>query len=414
MSRKTRYRKFTFQEKVLMFIKKTKPNTGKQALLLAPFLILVLVVSGWMGRTESTKVEANATPDSSSAVTVTMVGDVMLGRYVKEVSNRYGDEFIFRHVKPFFNQSDYVIGNYETPVLKYNESSYTTVEGAIELSTDETDVQAIKKAGFNVVSLANNYTMTHGPKAMRETIDVFKKYKIDTVGAGTNEEEAKMVSYKEVDGVRIASVGFTDTFSASMVAGKTSPGVLPANPNYIFEVIQQAKANADLVLVNAHWGQEYDVEPSLRQQGLAKAMVDAGADIIVGHHPHVLQSVDVYKGSVIFYSLGNFVFDQGWSSTKNTALVQYHLNQKGQVKIDIIPMFIKEGTPRQTTSAWRMKRIYNDLTKYTSAGVHLKKTGDKFQIKLDHSHVMESVEQRQKVAETQTVENQAEVETTVQ
>ena len=90
------------------------------------------------------------------------------------------------------------------------------------------------------------------------------------------------------------------------------------------------QGNADLVVVNMHWGQEYSTSATSRQTELAKAVIDAGADVIIGHHPHVLQSFDVYNDGIIFYSLGNFVFDQGWTRTKDSAMVQYHLAEDGQ------------------------------------------------------------------------------------
>ena len=96
-------------------------------------------------------------------------------------------------------------------------------------------------------------------------------------------------------------------------------------------------------------------------------MIDAGADIIVGHHPHVLQSFDVYKQGVIFYSLGNFVFDQGWTRTKDSALVQYHLRDNGTATLDVVPLKIQEGTPKPVTSTLDKNRVYRELTKDTSS-----------------------------------------------
>ncbi|WP_110112176.1 CapA family protein [Bacillus sp. CGMCC 1.16541] len=392
-------KKLNFQEKILMFIKKTKPSSARQALILTPIIIAVLAVAGWMERSQAIE-NPKLAQNSDDEITLTMVGDIMMGRHIKEITERYGEDFIFRNVKGFFEESDYVSGNYEHPVIKGEENTYDKLDKSIHLSSNEKDLQTVKDAGFDVLSLANNHTMDFGVKGLEDTMQAFKKNQVDYVGAGNNMDEAKQaISYKEVDGVRIATVGFNDVLVAGMKADQNRPGVLDADPDVIFEVIQNAKDNADLVVVNAHWGQEYDVEPSPRQEGLAKAMVDAGADIIVGHHPHVVQSFDVYNGAVIFYSLGNFVFDQGWSNTKNSAMVQYHLNKQGEATVDVIPMQIKEGSPQPTESKWRQNRIYRDLTKYSSNEARLEKEGNKFQLKLDHQHVTERAKERKQKEE---------------
>jgi poly-gamma-glutamate synthesis protein (capsule biosynthesis protein) len=111
---------------------------------------------------------------------------------------------------------------------------------------------------------------------------------------------------------------------------------------------------------------EYDSGYHPRQQGLARALVDAGADVVVGHHPHVLEPVEVYKQGVILYSLGNFVFDQGWSRTRESVLVQYKLLQGGKkAKLELHPMVIREGQPRPLTgwsNVYRREKIFNQLT----------------------------------------------------
>ncbi|MED3822404.1 CapA family protein [Priestia flexa] len=404
-------KQLNFQEKVLMFIKRTKPSSGKQALILTPILILVLALAGWVQRSDALQDPNLAKKESSDDITLTMVGDIMMGRHIKEVTSRHGEDFVFRNVQPFFDESDYVSGNYESPILTNDEDSYEKIDKSIHLYSEEEDLKTMKNAGFDVLNLANNHAMDYGTKGLEDTLASFEKNRMNYVGAGRNKEEAKHISYKEVDGVKISSVGFTDVYVAGMKAGKNNPGILDADPDVIFETIQEAKENADLVVVNAHWGAEYDVEPSERQQGLAKAMVDAGADIIIGHHPHVLQSFDVYNGSIIFYSLGNFVFDQGWSKTKNTAMVQYNLNKEGQATVDVIPMIIKEGSPTPTDNPWRMKRIYNDLTKYASNEGRLEKEDKKFQIKLDHTHVMKRSQERQNQSDDAPANNTEEAYT---
>ena len=152
----------------------------------------------------------------------------------------------------------------------------------------------------------------------------------------------------------MATLGFTDVYGKDAVSKNNQAGLLNSNPDLLFEMIGDAKdakkGNADLVVVNMHWGQEY-LHLLHRQTELAKAVIDAGADVIIGHHPHVVQSFDVYNDGLIFYSLGNFVFDQGWTRTKDSAMVQYHLAEDGQATVDVVPLQIEEATPRPATSS---------------------------------------------------------------
>lgn len=220
--------------------------------------------------------------------------------------------------------------------------------------------------------------MDFGEKGLKDTLQVFKEENLDYVGAGLDLTDAKNIVYQDLNGVRVASLGFTDAYVDEFIATKEQAGVLNMNPDIFFKLIRKAKrateGNADLVIVNAHWGDEYDAEANPRQKALAKAMVDAGADIIIGHHPHVLQSFEIYKNSIIFYSLGNFIFDQGWTRTKDSALVQYHLQNNGLAKLEIVPLKIKEGTPRPASGWWDTERINRKLTKKQSMSQYGMKT----------------------------------------
>ncbi|AAM26220.1 MULTISPECIES: capsular polyglutamate synthetase CapA [Bacillus] len=408
-------RKLTFQEKLLIFIKKTKKKNPRYVAIVLPLIAVILIAATWVQRTEAV---APVKHRENEKLTMTMVGDIMMGRHVKEIVNRYGTDYVFRHVSPYLKNSDYVSGNFEHPVLLEDKKNYQKADKNIHLSAKEETVKAVKEAGFTVLNLANNHMTDYGAKGTKDTIKAFKEADLDYVGAGENFKDVKNIVYQNVNGVRVATLGFTDAFVAGAIATKEQPGSLSMNPDVLLKQISKAKdpkkGNADLVVVNTHWGEEYDNKPSPRQEALAKAMVDAGADIIVGHHPHVLQSFDVYKQGIIFYSLGNFVFDQGWTRTKDSALVQYHLRDNGTAILDVVPLNIQEGSPKPVTSALDKNRVYRQLTKDTSKGALWSKKDDKLEIKLNHKHVIEKMKKREKQEhqDKQEKENQVSVETT--
>ncbi|MED4692638.1 CapA family protein [Peribacillus frigoritolerans] len=385
------------KEKTLIFIKRTKKKNLKYTGIILPILLIALVITTWMGRAEEVKTVATK---SDQPLTMTMVGDVMMGRYVEEVTEKHGYEYLFRYMKPYFSNSDYVSGNYEHTALKEEVSNYKGADTPIRLNSNTSGVEAVKDAGFSVVSLANNHMMDYEEQGLLDTIDEFKSADMHYVGVGSNTAEAKnSIDYADVNGVRVATLGFTDVYGKDAVSKSDKAGLLNSNPDLLFEMIGKAsdakQGNADLVVVNMHWGQEYSTSTTDRQKDLAKAIIDAGADIIIGHHPHVLQSFDVYKDGIIFYSLGNFIFDQGWTRTKDSAMVQYHLANDGKATIDVVPLQIEEATPRPATSSIDKSRVYRQLTKETSEKVQWSKKEDRIEITLDHKKVIDHKAQRE-------------------
>ncbi|MFA1712061.1 CapA family protein [Peribacillus frigoritolerans] len=385
------------KEKTLIFIKRTKKKNLKYTGIILPILLIALVITTWMGRAEEVKTVATK---SDQPLTMTMVGDVMMGRYVEEVTEKHGYEYPFRYMKPYFANSDYVSGNYEHTALKEDASNYKEADTPIRLNSNTSGVKAVKEAGFSVVSLANNHMMDYEEQGLLDTIDEFKSADMHYVGVGSNTAEAKnSIDYADVNGVRVATLAFTDVYGKDAVSKSDKAGLLNSNPDLLFEMIGKARdakqGNADLVVVNMHWGQEYSTSTTDRQKDLAKAIIDAGADIIIGHHPHVLQSFDVYKDGIIFYSLGNFIFDQGWTRTKDSAMVQYHLAEDGKATIDVVPLQIEEATPRPATSSIDKSRVYRQLTKETSEKVQWSKKEDRIEITLDHKKVIDHKAQRE-------------------
>lgn len=377
-------KKLTLQEKMLKSIKKHKKKVNKHTLIASIFTFILLIVA------PSLESKSHITPyasNDSTLIDATMVGDMMFGRYVEEITKRYGHDYLFRHVEPFFLQSDYVTGNFEHPIVL---DEYEKVEKFIHLKTEPATVEAIEKMNFTNVTLANNHTMDFGLQGLEDTIQTFENTTVDFVGAGRNLQDAKSrISYENVNGLTIATLGFSDAYVKGFRALNHRGGILTADPHLYMPLVHEAKRYADLVIVHMHWGQEYDSQAHPRQVDMAKAIADAGADIIIGHHPHVLMSVDIYNDTFIMYSLGNFIFDQGWTRTRDSALAQYQLDKDGTGKLILNPMRIREGQPKPVTSAYHEARIFRQLTKETSRSVSWYIDEGKLIFEVDHSHVLE-------------------------
>lgn len=378
-------RKLTYQEKILQMGKRHKKSAGKHVLI--GLIITVMFIIGFQIFFSPSTAEVEKNPDSK--FTATFVGDMMFGRHVQDVTKRRGTAYLFDKMKPYFENADYVTGNLENPVLKNDEANYEKLDKQIHLHTNPEAVQTLKKMNFTTINLANNHMMDFGEAGLQDTLEELNATGLDYVGAGKDLEEATTIDYQEINGLTIATLGFTDAYVEGFSALGYRGGIAAATPENIFPAIEEANENADLVFVNIHWGQEYDKEPHPRQKKLAHAMIDVGVDAIIGHHSHVLSEVEQYKDGVIFYGLGNFIFDQGWSRTKDSALVQYDLLNDGTGRFEIVPLRISGAQPYPTKNKYYQMKIRKQLTRNQPAE-NFKSEDGKLILEVDHSGVLEA------------------------
>ncbi|ASF40573.1 capsular biosynthesis protein [Halobacillus halophilus] len=378
--------KLSYQEKFLQKIKKHKKSTNKHVII--GIIILFVFIVGFELFYKQPAPEAKE--KENSYFSAAFVGDMMFGRNVKEVTERKGTDYLFEKVAPYFESADYVTGNFENPVTLEGKS-YDEIDKSIHLSADPSAVEALKDANFSNVNLANNHAMDFGPEGLLDTVQTFEDKELDFVGAGKDLEAAQQIDYKKTNGLKIATLGFSDVYVSGFRALEYNPGIAAADPESFLPLVREAKENADMVVVNIHWGAEYDNKPHPRQQEMAKAIVGAGADVIIGHHPHVLSPVEVYDNSVIFYSLGNFIFDQGWSRTRDSALVNYDLMEDGTGRFEILPMRIRESRPAVTNNKYNQKKIFTQLKRGEPESNFTVENG-KLVIEVDHSSILEEGE----------------------
>ncbi|WP_096437502.1 CapA family protein [Alteribacter populi] len=352
---------------------------------------------------------------------ISMVGDMMFGRHVHDAAVRSGEDIsrVFDYAKPFFDESDYVTGNLESPIMDAEDES---IEEEMEMheypgkfiylySYPGTEL-ALQSAGFDSVSLANNHTMDYRVLSLDETFRHMANVDVDIVGMGhglgiadslseeqiaeangeitdtpAQEEEelydAARISYHDLDdNTKIALIGITDVFYSGFRAEQYADGVFTTGSASSFSLLRsrlrEARENADIVMVHVHWGDEYQVGYNSSQEDLAYLMANNGADVIIGHHSHVLEPVQVINGviqedgkeipnnTLVMYGLGNFIFDQGWSRTKETTIAQLDLLTDGSHELSFIPMSLLDSKPREThglLKPYRDYRIFRTLKK---------------------------------------------------
>lgn len=245
-------------------------------------------------------------------IKILFVGDTMLARSIGERQKLGVDPFEL--MEPVFENYDAVIANLETTVSdkgqKVSGKTYT-FRAPVE------SVDFLTKAGVKAVSLANNHTKDYGDEALVDTITRLNNANILNFGAGNNKDEAFAGKVLDVDGVRIGLLGFNEIENGWTVS-KTGPTSAWTDLPKIKQEITRLKSESDIVMVMPHWGKEYSTMQNTWQIKLGHILIDAGADAVIGSHPHVIEPSEVYNGKPIYYSMGNFVFDQMQNITNAT------------------------------------------------------------------------------------------------
>lgn len=293
------------------------------------------------------------------AVTISFAGDVMFAGKVGELLGKQGYGYPYGALNGLFQIDDLSIVNLETPVTTRGTAANKTY---VYQSSPQA-LGPLKAAGIDAVNLANNHTLDKGEQGLLDTLNNLNKAGIPYVGAGKNASEAYSAQYFKRNGVTIALLGFTRVMpEASWAAGKNKPGVASAySLDAAVQAIAAAKKKADIVAVVVHWGQERVDNYSELQQSMGHSFIDAGADLVIGGHPHVLQGIEPYKGKWIAYSTGNFIFTR--SATKTTwesAVFQAKCTTTGQCSMKLVPVDAELGRPvpmNATSSQALLKRM---------------------------------------------------------
>lgn len=275
------------------------------------------------------------------SVSLIVVGDIMLSRKVAGRIKAHNDvNYPFLNIADFIKKADIAFGNLENPITL----GRTIGPDEFILRADPGVEQALKNAGFDILSLANNHTPDFGEEGLTGTLKYLDNVGINYVGAGKNAEEAQKPAYITKKGTTFAFLAYNDTdvVPKKYEAAENRAGTAFMRSGQMIEAVKKAKQNADFVIVSMHAGVEYTKEPNNSQVNFAHMAIDAGAELVIGHHPHVVQPIEKYNGKYIFYSLGNFVFDQTWEDTQLSLAVKIFFNKKGVHKISLYPIIVRD------------------------------------------------------------------------
>ena len=273
--------------------------------------------------------DGRALETGETVVELIAVGDVMLGRGVAGAADPLSG------VVPWLRDADLALGNLECIIAEGG----TPRPGPYRLRASSSTAAALRDAGFDLLGLANNHALDFGPERLAETVARLHEAEIAVMGVGLDPAAAAQPVIRETGGLRLAFLAFNTVEDPEDNPG--AGGWTPAmwDEGRAVSAIAAARAAVDGVIVSMHWGYEYELRPDPAQRDAAQAMLDAGADLVIGHHPHVVQGTEVRASRFIAYSLGNLVFDQQQAETRQGLALRAVFDREGLRAVQALPVW---------------------------------------------------------------------------
>lgn len=332
------------------------------------------------------RLNANEISDYS----VIAAGDVMLGDRTRQLIREFGADYPFSSVAPLLQRSNIVVGNLEGPFARDAEREDRTFSYRVNPKL----ASSLTRAGINVVTIANNHLMDCGRAGVIETLNALEQAGVQVVGGGRNELSAHKPVVLNAGGVRIGILGYY--WNRRCAATVDHPGGAMDSPAWLAADISALRERADRVVVTFHWGVPYETTPQPDDCEKARLAIDLGADLVIGHHPHVIQPFEVHNGRPIFYSVGNFTFGSG-NSRAEGLLVATRFDPSETV-IDLYAIYVKNRDPRvnyqpKVLGGAASAKILSRLAKMSgSSGVLLDINDGIGRIRINHGVTRPSIE----------------------
>lgn len=326
---------------------------------------VVAINNVFFGERDNKKYNQSLPDNAESKLKLLFFGDLMIDRNVKNKIDKYGFDYLFAtssDSKINFDGYDLVSANLEGAVT--NGGAHHNPAMAYDFAFAPDNVLKLKKHGFSFFNIANNHLADQGERGIIETRENLQKLGLNFSGCDDKKVGECTSKIIETNGKKIGIIGL------SMVYGEF-------NRQQANEIVKKIASSTDLVIVNIHWGVEYEHQFNKLQQNIAHGFIGAGADIIIGHHPHVVQGMEIYNDKPIFYSLGNFIFDQYFSPDTQEGLgVEVDINASGS-KILLLPLESKASQVGLMSTAEKEKflqkfinwsRLDSEFNKQLSTG----------------------------------------------
>ena len=289
---------------------------------------------------DSPTLTSSPTPTPSEPVRLLFTGDTMLDRSIRAVAQNSGYPFILEELTEYLNDFDLVVTNLEGPITDNRSKSLKSEIGSTLnyiFTFDPQVVSLLKDNNLSLLNLGNNHILNFDQEGLEQTLDYLDRGKLQSFG-DTGTDLTSPVHNQTFNGLKISFLNYNQF---------TQQGIEPT-----LEIISELRDQTDLIILYPHWGEEYQPEPSQTITDQAYQFIDQGVDLIIGSHPHVVQTHELYNGKHIYYSLGNFVFDQYFSEeTQKGLLVEVEIQKgsRGEMGLKTKEVFVDLKTNGQTT-----------------------------------------------------------------
>lgn len=316
-------------------------------------LLLLAVLSLKESRLEiDFKSDGQTLEAKDKETTLLFVGDIMLGRNVENLMNKYGQDYPFDHIKDLLNQTDGVVANLEGPIMS---PSTHTLSMSTLFSFASSTAALLAKNNIKLVSQANNHGYDYGLKGYEQTREFLSKAGVLSVGHPYIFSDAYITRLTE-NGLPILFVAFN----------LTSPNF--ESQKAIDFVKKLERKPGEFLVAIVHGGDEYALHSNVQQQFLYRGLIEAGTDLVIAHHPHVVEEVELYKNKLIFYSLGNFIFDQYFSQDAQEGLAVTLTLSKTEARYELVPTKSVRSQPQVMANLESKKFLENLAARSPTAG----------------------------------------------
>lgn len=314
-------------------------------------------------------------------VTVAAAGDVNFGDGVTPYLTRNGMSYPFANVSGIFGNFDFSIANLECCI----SSAGSPVPGKEFCFRGPADsAEALSLGGVKVVSLANNHSKDWGARAFLDTLEHLEEAGVAWCGAGRDAAEAYAPAVLEARGTKVAFTAFAGVVPEGWPATPSGPGcATTTDRRRVADTIRRARESSDYVVASFHWGIELATSPNQDQRSLARLAVDSGADLVIGHHPHVVQGFELYRNRLIAYSLGNYVFSPPREISSKTVTLVVLMSPSGLVQARVVPTAISGCRPVMQAGAPAIQWLSTVAGYCRALGTEMRISGERGIIKGD-------------------------------
>jgi poly-gamma-glutamate synthesis protein (capsule biosynthesis protein) len=310
-------------------------------------------------------------------ITISFVGDVNFTGRIDDYMSKNGHHWAFDKVRHHLSGPDFTVANLESPA---GIGGYKYCEKRVYFKANPKHLDALVDAGVDMVSLANNHALDYGPDILKQTIGELTKRNIKHVGIVNNNKEKNKASIIDINGVKVAFLAYCNACPTEFGPRSNTAGVSVGLGAWIKKQIKETRGQgADIIVAMSHWGSEYFGVDN-NQRYTCRMMREAGADIVIGHHPHVLQQVEFVDKTLVAWSLGNFIFPMRWQISLDSAILNINIDKSTkQITYNYIPISLDSNRPEPVSlGSERFKRIsfvldngfeYNNNRKWPEGGI---------------------------------------------